>query len=344
VSTFVYDKDKKQHDQHSFLASDELDLVRIYVYTFHQLSAEHSHISNFMRILNHYIRKIIKDRYRMNINMMADVNQLKGTFRLCINVNSSSACIYDNGRFYMERFVGRGMLRDIIEILGSKAYGAALALIELFSNNPSCIYECSSYINGLIRQLNRVRYFPQPDLDAYNLVKELFNKNVVPFESAVNIDYDTHREISEKIESVIKRGLHRILDNLGTYNIDQDIMDVIVESIYDGIYIDFILPGLSRVTIGFYIEYKGEPKLHMNISTKFSHDIDRETDAIVNIISNWYSYVVKAIEETIKKLDAIRIKKNIDSNKIESLKDYVRFWLNIVSRYRDEFEKNKIYR
>ncbi|MEM4959563.1 MAG: hypothetical protein QXX12_06820 [Nanopusillaceae archaeon] len=190
----------------------------------------------------------------------------------------------------------------------------------------------------MFRQLNRVRYFPIPDLDAYNLVKDLFNKGIIPFESSINIDYDTYREIREKIGLVVDSGLHKIFDELGRYRIEQDLEAEIVH-LFNGIYIKFLLSKLNNEVISFYILYKDEPKLYMDISARFPDDIDR----VIDIIANWYSYVVKAIEKGIEALDNLRVKKNIDSNKINFLKDYLSLWLNIVSRYRDEFEKNKVF-
>ncbi|MEM4584598.1 MAG: hypothetical protein QW611_06445 [Ignisphaera sp.] len=339
MSTFVYDKDKQQYTNQQRLAYEDLDLVRIYVYTFYQPDVLSSNLIDFMKMVKRYIEKILTKRYNADIQINERVRESDDTFTICININNSVVCIHDDGRFYIDGFVSSDMLRNIIETLGSMAYGVALALIELFLNNPKCIHECRNFVDKLFIRLNRVTYFPVPDLDAYNLVKDLFNKGAIPFMSSINIDYDTYREIKEKIDLVANIRLERIFDELGRYNIDWNILDVIISNTYNGIYIDFISPNINSVTIKFYISYEDEPKLCMNIFTKFSNNINREADIIIG----WYNYVVKAIEKSIEKLDSLRIKKNIDVNKVNVLKDYLRFWLNIINRYRDEFEKNKVF-
>ncbi|MEM4584596.1 MAG: hypothetical protein QW611_06435, partial [Ignisphaera sp.] len=133
MSTFVYDKDKQQYTNQQRLAYEDLDLVRIYVYTFHQSNVMTSHLTDFIDIVKHYIKEILTKKYKMNIQTKVDVNQLRDTFLLCININiDNSVCIHDDGRFYIDGFVSSDMLRNIIETLGSMAYGVALALIELF--------------------------------------------------------------------------------------------------------------------------------------------------------------------------------------------------------------------
>ncbi|MEM2390228.1 MAG: hypothetical protein QW215_08320, partial [Ignisphaera sp.] len=57
-------------------------------------------------------------------------------------------------------------------------------------------------------------------------------------------------------------------------------------------------------------------------------------------ISNWYTYVVSSIREAMHQPRLI--KNNIDKNVVDAYRDYLKTWLKVLERYRDEIEKNKV--
>jgi len=210
------------------------------------------------------------------------------------------------------------------------------------------LHICGDYLDWLQKQLSSIVYFPIPDPEVYESVKDLINRGI-PFKSEVTVDDENiRRDIMDKkneFNRIIRRRENKkkiyIIgqDEKSIYVVDQDIK-ARIGCKYDGIHVVFFLPSKTDdVSMDFYVADPDKPKIYMSMHASVSKDFDKAVD----VIANWYNYVVKALEKCIKELDYIRIKKNIDSTKIDILKDYLRLWINIISRYKDEFEKNKIY-
>ncbi|MEM1842888.1 MAG: hypothetical protein QXL19_10980, partial [Ignisphaera sp.] len=328
----------------------------IYVYTFHQYDIHSIDFDEFISILRSYVRKFFRDRYGIDVYIRVHKSNDERFYLYVRIFNNKDAgfYIYDDGRIdYAYGYIDIDEIRDIVRRLGSMAYGVALALIETLSNDPRCVGgECGSFINSLIDGLSRVTYFPIPDVEIYESVKDLINRGGIPFKSEVTVDDENiRRDIMDK-----KNEFNRILCHgenkesiyiIGRYEesiyvVDQDIRARIeIECGYGKIHVVFFLPSIiDDVSMDFYVIDMDRPKIYMRMYVSVSKDFDKAVD----VIANWYNYVTKALEKGIEDLEKLRDEKNVDRNKINVLKDYLKHWINIINRYRDEFEKNKIYR
>jgi len=359
VSTFVYNKDKQQrsHQKYDVLDYDELDSIKIYMYVCHQLVA--GRFEGFIHMLYNYIHKLLRDRYGIDIHICSNDYSLFKDFYLDIYLNDASIRVYYNGSMeYSHGSVDRKMLGNIIRTLGSISYGIALAILETLSNNPRCVDMCRHYVDDLYSYLtSSVISFPIPDLDAYNFVKDFINMGMIPFKSEADIDRDIYRGVKEKMDKLVKMD-RSIIKEFSQYEhvIDQDIVSYIdIGRITDGITVIFnLLPNYDSIRIGFSRD-PNKPRLEVwlyvhskNFFPKsrdesIDTDFERNVVRIGNIIANWYNYVVKALEKGIENLENLRDEKNVDRNKVNVLKDCLKHWINIINRYRDEFEKNKVF-
>ncbi|MEM4584599.1 MAG: hypothetical protein QW611_06450 [Ignisphaera sp.] len=359
MSTFVYDKDKQQrsHQKYDVLDYDELDSIKIYMYVCHQIVA--GRFENFMHMLYNYIHKLLRDRYGIDIHIHSNYYSLFKDFYLDIYLNDASIRVYYNGSMeYSYGSVDRKMLRNIIRTLGSISYGIALAILETLFNNPRCVGTCRRYVDNLYSYLtSSVISFPIPDLDAYNFVKDFINMGMIPFKSEADIDKDIYRKVKEKMDKLDKMD-RSIIEEFSQYEhmIDQDIVSYIDigRITTSGITVIFkLLPNYDSIRIGFSRD-PNRPRLEVrldvhsknffpkSIGESIDTDFERNVVRIGDVIRNWYNYVTKALEKGIEDLEKLRDEKNIDVNKVNVLKDCLRLWLNIINRYRDEIEKNKI--
>ncbi|MEM1694582.1 MAG: hypothetical protein QW456_10265, partial [Ignisphaera sp.] len=223
-------------------------------------------------------------------------------------------------------------------------------LIETLSNDPRCVGgECGSFINSLIDGLSRVTYFPIPDVEIYESVKDLINRGGIPFKSGVTVDDENiRRDIMDKkneFNRIIRRreNKKRIYiigqDEESIYVVDQDIK-ARIDCKYDGIHVVFFLPSKTDdVSMDFYVIDMDRPKIYISIHASVLKDFDKAVD----VIANWYNYVTKTLEKGVETLNKLRDEKNVDIDKIDFLRDYLKTWINIINRYRDEFEKNKVF-
>lgn len=320
-----------------FLSLDEIDALKVYICTFYPGYIYTVVFGDLLRMLRYYVWNLFRDRY--GVNIYTEEGWSGGQLYLDIRIDS------DNNKFakvrvstygrieYIYGSIDREMLRDIIETLASLAYGAALALLETLSNNPRCVDSCSRYVNELVNRLLRVTWFPVPDLDVYSFVRDLVNRGGVPFRSTVDIDENIYREIREKKNLIEQNRLYRFFVN--KYEVDQNIFARFVDDL-NGISIVFELPSKSDdVRIYFNIS-TNKPKLYVDILTDVSRDIDQAID----IIGNWYTCTIKAIKKAIEELENLGV---VDRGVISVLKDYLESWLKLISMYRDEIEKKKIF-
>lgn len=192
-----------------------------------------------------------------------------------------------------------------------------------------------------MNHLQRIVYFPVPDLEIYESVKRIIESNGIPFKSTIDIDEDIYRELIEKDDRLRKSTSYiDVYDILHKYEyvVDQNIVSWIeYNSITNGITIFFkLLPSISYIEIHLSVD-RYEPILTMAINTSFTKDAEQ----IVNVISNWYTYVVKTLRMAIEN-DAF-IKKGIKKEIVDAYRDYLETWLKVLKRYRDEIEKNKIF-
>lgn len=320
-----------------YLSADEIDVPKVYIYTFYPDYIYTVVFGDLLRMLRYYVWNLFRDRY--GVNIYTEERWSDGQLYLDIRIDSNNnkfakVRVSTYGRIeYIYGSIDRKMLRDIIETLGSLAYGAALALLETFSHNPRCVDSCSRYVNELFNRLLRIVYFPVPNLDVYNFVRDLVNRGGVPFRSTVDIDENIYREIREKKNLIEQNRLYRFFVN--KYEIDQNIFARFVDDL-NGISIVFELPSKSDdVRIYFNIS-TNKPKLYVYILTDASRDIDQAID----IIGNWYTCTVKAIKKAIEELENLGV---VDRGVISVLKDYLESWLKLISMYRDEIEKKKIF-
>ncbi|MEM1694920.1 MAG: hypothetical protein QW456_11995, partial [Ignisphaera sp.] len=208
-------------------------------------------------------------------------------------------------------------------------------LIETLSNDPRCVGgECGSFINSLIDGLSRVTYFPIPDVEIYESVKDLINRGGIPFESSVDIDENIYRELKEIHNYVLSSEIYEILYDIDIYNVDQNMLSKI-DFEYDRFRVVFKSKSpYNIIGIGFDID-PNKPKIYVSIDyIELTGNIDR----VVDVIRNWYIYVSKTIVYAIKWIEKLD---NIDQDTSNQLKNYLETWLKVITIYRNDIEKNK---
>jgi len=366
VSVFEY-KRNTDH-QYNRLFSEDIDLIRIYVYTFHPpfIFSLSGSFYGFLKMLRSYVLDLIQDRYNKIINVMYSESGNGSGFYIDIDFWRDSkpdwrdsnqdwrefnrdayyiagVHIHDNGNIlYKYGYISRDELRDIIRRFGSMAYGVALALIESMSNDPRCmLYICGDYLDWLEKHLSRITYFPVPDVEVYESVKKLVNGGGVPFESVIDIDENIYRELKEKHKALeyidilipMDSYIHRILEQY-KYTVNHGIISYIdINTLINGITIIFEAPLSNIIETSFWID-PDKPKIYMNINTEFVHNINH----IADVIRNWYDYTSKTIMNAIEKIENLD---NVDRDTVNVLKNYLETWLKVISIYRNDIEKNK---
>ncbi|MEM1694692.1 MAG: hypothetical protein QW456_10830, partial [Ignisphaera sp.] len=347
MSVFEYKRNQyidQRVDQKFSLSDDALDALRLYVYTFHYpyIINIYSTFANFLSMLRNYVWYMMWKKYGVSLITIGEAQYNGDNFSVCIefysglnsenNINNiiCNVCIDHRGNVsFMHGSIDRATIEDVVRKLGSMAYGVALALIETLSNDPRCIKgNCGECIKLLMNHLQRIVYFPVPDLEIYESVKRIIESNGIPFKSTIDIDEDIYRELIEKDDRLRKSTSYiDVYDILHKYEyvVDQNIVSWIeYNSITNGITIFFkLLPSISYIEIHLSVD-RYEPILTMAINTSFTKDAEQ----IVNVISNWYTYVVKTLRMAIEN-DAF-IKKGIKKEIVDAYRDYLETWLKVL--------------
>ncbi|MEM1694584.1 MAG: hypothetical protein QW456_10275 [Ignisphaera sp.] len=304
-------------------------------------------------MLRSYVLHLMQNRYNKIINVV--YSETSDGTRFSINIDFwrdsdpdsshiASVCIYNNGDvLYKYGYIDIDEIRDIIMKLGSMAYSIALALIETLSNDPRCVLHiCGDYLDWLQKQLSSIVYFPIPDLEVYESVKNLVNGGGMPFESSVDIDMNIYRELKEKHKTLeyidtfipMDSRIQRILGQY-KYTVDGVTSYIDINPLINGITIIFEVQPSNIIETSFWID-PDKPKIYMNINTEFAHNINR----VVDVIRNWYIYVSKTIVYAIKWIEKLD---NIDQDTSNQLKNYLETWLKVITIYRNDIENKKTY-
>jgi len=355
VSVFEHRKNIDQYtdQRHNRLSSEDLDPLRIYVYTFHPsfISSLFGSFNGFLQMLRSYVLYLMQNRYNKSINVMYSKTSDGTSFSIDIDFwrdsdpdssHIASVCIYNNGDvLYKYGYIDIDEIRDTIRRLGSMAYSIAFALIETLSNDPRCVLHiCGDYLDWLQKQLSSIVYFPIPDPEVYESVKNLVNGGGMPFESSVDIDENIYRELKEKHKTLeyidtfipIDPYIQRVLGQY-KYTVDNGVISYInINQLINGITIIFEVQPSNIIETSLWID-PDKPKIYININTEFAYDINRVAD----VIRNWYDHVSKAIVNAIKRIE------NLDNIDRDTSKNYLETWLKVITIYRNDIENKKTY-
>jgi len=358
MSFFEYQRNQnidQRGDQKLRLSDDVLDALRIYLYAFcYPYTFDKYYVFNdFLYMLMNHVLYLMWKKYDKPLNIIFSINDV---YEFTVNIEFLSKSIgsriheidvnHKGDILYSYGSVDISTIEDTIKKLGSMAYGVILALIETLSNDPRCGTVCREYIDWLERHLRSIAYFPIPDVEIYESVKRMVESNGVPFESEVTIDEDIHRELKEKYAkheyiahplSYENIYIYKTLYENNKHTIGQNIVSWIEPNpITNGIIIFF---KLSSSDIKIYLSVnRDKPILSMSISTSFTKD----AEPIADFISNWYTYLEKSLRMAIES-DRVLIERGINKKVVDAYRDYLKTWLKVLERYRDEIEKNKIF-
>ncbi|MEM1913710.1 MAG: hypothetical protein QW067_11265, partial [Thermofilaceae archaeon] len=239
---------------------------------------------------------------------------------------------------------------EVVKTLSSVVYSVLLALLDTLPNSPACTKSkrCLEYVMGLRwvvkNTFDRVGLYPPVDLEVYERVKDVVERGALPFSSEVAVSEEEHMKLGMGLLDVVNEVGRRVksVEVFVPGDGREPSLRVVVP--LSGLsYFELVLAVDDIVLLTIASSLFGGP--YLTVSSKFSalhpHYHSAPPEAVIEVFANWFGFTVRALERAVKRLETDG--GGLPPEVARAVARYLRAWLDVLSKRKNELEENKVF-